>query len=147
MSHLRYLMGASAMNFGYKVRPDDILYTVLPLYHSAGGMLGAGSVVWCGLTMVIARKFSASRFWKECALYNATVTQYVCSVVSCIRRVRQLWLTTFSCSAGTSVSSAVISSIIAPVRMISRIGCESPLVMVSGVKFGSTSYVNGPLYV
>ena len=40
-----------------------ILYTCLPLYHSAGGMLGAG-IILMGCTTVVSRKFSASNYCK-----------------------------------------------------------------------------------
>ena len=56
-----------------KMTPDDVIYCVLPLYHSSGGILGIGSVIACGATMVVRRKFSASRFWDECVKYKATV--------------------------------------------------------------------------
>lgn len=55
----------------------DVLYTVLPLYHSAGGMLGAGCMVMTGVSMVVAPKFSASKFWKDCTIHKITVTQYI----------------------------------------------------------------------
>ena len=58
------------------ISKDDILYTCLPLYHSAGGMLGAGCFSQ-GCTTVVSRKFSASRFMEHCTKYNATCTQYI----------------------------------------------------------------------
>lgn len=53
--------------------PDDILYDSLPLYHSAGGMLGVGQAILRGVSVVIRKKFSASNFWKDCAKYRCTV--------------------------------------------------------------------------
>jgi solute carrier family 27 fatty acid transporter 1/4 len=46
------------------------LYTCLPLFHSAGGMIGAGAMVTSGLTLVLARRFSASRFFEHCTKYS-----------------------------------------------------------------------------
>ena len=57
----------------FKIRGSDVIYTSLPLYHSAGGVLGTGQMVFTGATMVIRRKFSASQFWKDCVKYNCTV--------------------------------------------------------------------------
>jgi len=48
------------------IRDDDIQYTPLPLYHTAGGMLGIGQTLNYGTTTVIRKKFSASAFWKDC---------------------------------------------------------------------------------
>ena len=56
------------------VEDDAVLYGALPLYHTAGGMLGAGMTLTQGLTMVIRKKFSASNYFKDCAKYNCTVS-------------------------------------------------------------------------
>jgi solute carrier family 27 fatty acid transporter 1/4 len=60
-----------------ELSPKDILYTSLPLYHSAGGLVGVGQALLGGLTVVLRNKFSASNFWTECARYNCTVAQYI----------------------------------------------------------------------
>lgn len=58
----------------FKLVPTDIIYNVLPLYHTAGGVLGVGHCLLNGCTLVIRRKFSASRFWDDCYKYNCTVS-------------------------------------------------------------------------
>jgi len=60
-----YIFGVSIIH-GYNLRPDDINYCVLPLYHSSG-CLGIGAMIHGGVTMVLRRKFSATAFWKEAA--------------------------------------------------------------------------------
>lgn len=52
---------------------DDIVYDPLPLYHTAGGMVGAGQVLLFGCTAVLRKKFSASAFWKEAIQHQCTV--------------------------------------------------------------------------
>ena len=71
----------------------DVLYTCLPLYHTAGGGLG---VMICllqgpergltrgfrqsarsGATMCLAKKFSAARFWREISQQQCTAFQYI----------------------------------------------------------------------
>uniref|UniRef100_A0A3B3ZPX7 long-chain-fatty-acid--CoA ligase n=1 Tax=Periophthalmus magnuspinnatus TaxID=409849 RepID=A0A3B3ZPX7_9GOBI len=59
--------------FAFRMRPDDIIYDCLPLYHSAG----VGQCLINGLTVVVKRKFSASRFWDDCIKYNCTIVQYI----------------------------------------------------------------------
>lgn len=56
------------------ITSKDIVYNPLPLYHSAGGIVGAGMAVINGSTVVIRRKFSASNYWKDCVKYKCTVT-------------------------------------------------------------------------
>lgn len=78
------------------MRPNDIIYDCLPLYHSAGmvpsrfpfvgfaelnselslsagNIMGVGQCLMHGLTVVVKKKFSASRFWEDCIKYNCTV--------------------------------------------------------------------------
>ncbi|NXN61211.1 S27A2 synthetase, partial [Rynchops niger] len=59
------------------LRPDDVIYTTLPLYHSAGLLIGVGGCFEVGATCVLRGKFSASQFWEDCRRYNVSVIQYV----------------------------------------------------------------------
>jgi len=56
---------------------DDRSYCCLPLYHSAGGMMSVGGALLSGGTLVIARRFSAKRFWSDCAQNEVTAFQYI----------------------------------------------------------------------
>lgn len=61
----------------YHFNNNDRLYIALPLYHSAGAVLGI-CVAWVtGATVVLARKFSTTSFWDECRSNNVTVIQYI----------------------------------------------------------------------
>jgi fatty-acyl-CoA synthase len=57
--------------------PNDRSYCCLPLYHSAGGMMSVGGALLSGGTLVIARKFSAKRFWSDCTQHDVTSFQYI----------------------------------------------------------------------
>ncbi|KAM9168521.1 long-chain fatty acid transport protein 2-like [Mergus octosetaceus] len=59
------------------IRGTDHIYTTLPLYHSAGLLIGVGGCLEIGATCVLRSKFSASQFWDDCRRYNITVIQYV----------------------------------------------------------------------
>ena len=61
------------MAISFKVTNKDVNYVALPLYHSNGGVGGIGMMIYKGATVVIAKKFSASRFFSECAFHGATV--------------------------------------------------------------------------
>ncbi|XP_064607708.1 long-chain fatty acid transport protein 2-like [Liolophura sinensis] len=56
---------------------EDILYTCLPMYHSAALFLGLMGVMNTGSTMVLSRKFSATRFWEDCRKHKVTGIQYI----------------------------------------------------------------------
>ncbi|XP_016373257.1 very long-chain acyl-CoA synthetase-like [Sinocyclocheilus rhinocerous] len=59
------------------VTSEDIFYINLPLYHSAGFLIGLVGSIERGNTVVLRRKFSASQFWDDCRKYNITVMQYI----------------------------------------------------------------------
>jgi len=59
------------------MRDDDRLYLVLPLYHSAGGMIGVGLMFSHGITLVLRRKFSTSNFLPDIKKYRCTTFQYI----------------------------------------------------------------------
>nr|XP_039331062.1 long-chain fatty acid transport protein 4 [Saimiri boliviensis boliviensis]XP_039331063.1 long-chain fatty acid transport protein 4 [Saimiri boliviensis boliviensis] len=75
--HSRYYRMAALVYYGFRMRPDDIVYDCLPLYHSAGNIVGIGQCLLHGMTVVIRKKFSASRFWDDCVKYNCTIVQYI----------------------------------------------------------------------
>lgn len=62
-------------NFGFK--QTDRLYTVLPLYHSAGGVCSTYATVLTGSSLVIKKKLSTTEFWKDCCDYKVTIIQYI----------------------------------------------------------------------
>jgi len=57
--------------------PNLVLYDPLPLYHSAGGIVGIGLMMVFGSTVVIRKKFSVRNFWKDCCKYNCNAAQYI----------------------------------------------------------------------
>ncbi|ELW61998.1 Long-chain fatty acid transport protein 4 [Tupaia chinensis] len=73
----RYYRMAALVYYGFRMQPDDIVYDCLPLYHSAGNIVGIGQCLIHGMTVVIRKKFSASRFWDDCIKYNCTIVQYI----------------------------------------------------------------------
>ncbi|CAI4227376.1 unnamed protein product [Auanema sp. JU1783] len=77
IKHFRYYWIAMGSGSAFGVREDDVVYITMPLYHSAAGIMGIGSMIVKGTTTVIRKKFSASNFWKDCVKYNCTASQYI----------------------------------------------------------------------
>jgi fatty-acyl-CoA synthase len=76
-SHLRFLTMGDIAAFALKLRPRDVHYCALPLYHSAGGAMLVSSVISAGATLALRRRFSASQFWDDVRRYEATCFQYI----------------------------------------------------------------------
>jgi fatty-acyl-CoA synthase len=58
-------------------KASDRMYNCLPLYHSVGGVVAVGSVLAAGGSIVLAEKFSASRFWADVVHWDCTLFQYI----------------------------------------------------------------------
>jgi len=67
----------SLITDGVNLDRNDIVYTPLPLYHSAASLIAFGGTVRAGCTLVLRSKFSASQFWNDCIEHNVTVIQYI----------------------------------------------------------------------
>jgi fatty-acyl-CoA synthase len=59
------------------IQPTDRLYDCLPMCHSAGGVAAIGAALVGGASVVVAEKFSASRFWDDIARWDCTLFQYI----------------------------------------------------------------------
>ena len=56
----------------------SVFYDPLPLYHSAGGVVGIGLMMIFGATVVIRQKFSVRNFWQDCIKYDCNVSPADC---------------------------------------------------------------------
>lgn len=61
---------ALAADFGY--RPDDVLYTCLPLFHGNAIWYTCYAALWADAAIALSPRFSASRFWDEIRDSGAT---------------------------------------------------------------------------
>ncbi len=59
------------------IQPADRLYDCLPMCHSAGGVAAIGAALVGGASVVVAEKFSASRFWDDIVRWDCTLFQYI----------------------------------------------------------------------
>jgi crotonobetaine/carnitine-CoA ligase len=60
---------------------DDVLYTVLPLFHTNAINAFVQALV-AGATFVVGERFSASRFWDQVAACDATVTYLLGAMIN-----------------------------------------------------------------
>ncbi|XP_072039186.1 long-chain fatty acid transport protein 2-like [Amphiura filiformis] len=76
LTHSR-MIKAMFLTHPCKVNSDDVIYCPLPIYHGAAFGMGICSAIRVGCSVVIAPKFSASRYWDDVRRYRATVVQYI----------------------------------------------------------------------
>jgi fatty-acyl-CoA synthase len=59
------------------LQPSDRLFNCLPMYHSVGGVVGIGSMLVSGGSIVVRRRFSAKKFWPDVASTRCTIFLYI----------------------------------------------------------------------
>jgi len=57
-------------------KSSDRVYVTLPLYHTSGNIIGTTSL-FLGATLILRRKFSASKFFSDAVKYRATIFLYI----------------------------------------------------------------------
>ncbi|AEO63699.1 uncharacterized protein THITE_2141752 [Thermothielavioides terrestris NRRL 8126] len=77
LSWARLYLASMMAAKGAGLRPDDVFYTCMPLYHTSASCVGVCGVLVAGASAAIGRRFSTKTFWKEVRAANATVIHYV----------------------------------------------------------------------
>jgi len=77
VSTRRTLMSTQSMGGAMKCTENDRIYITLPLYHGTGLMLGVGNSWTTGASLIVRRKFSASKFLEDVREHNATRFIYI----------------------------------------------------------------------
>ncbi|HEV2083104.1 MAG TPA: long-chain-acyl-CoA synthetase [Brevundimonas sp.] len=55
----------------------DVIFNVLPLYHSTGGLVGIGPALLNGGRLVLRKRFSSTAFWSDVKASGATLFVYI----------------------------------------------------------------------
>ena len=77
-NHGRFMKAYGAMGYGaVKLKPHDRMYVTLPFYHATAMAVCWGSVLAGKAGLVVARRFSASKYWDDIRKYDATAFGYV----------------------------------------------------------------------
>jgi crotonobetaine/carnitine-CoA ligase len=71
-------ISCSIANYG----PGDCLYNALPLFHGNAQLLSTLPALLSGARMVLAEKFSATRFWSDIRRYGCTEFNYIGSILA-----------------------------------------------------------------
>lgn len=78
LPHRRILMAGLAFHaLGAHLRPDDVVFTPLPLSHASAQLAGLTTALWSGACLAIASRFSTRRYWADAIALGATVGLYV----------------------------------------------------------------------
>jgi len=77
-NHGRFMKAYGGFGYGgLRLNAADRMYVTLPFYHATAMAVCWGSILAGNATLIMGRKFSASKFWPEVREYNATAFGYV----------------------------------------------------------------------
>ena len=77
INHYRVQGIMYAFNGAMKMKPHDRVYVCLPMYHTSGGVLGPGSALTAGASVVLRERFSSSTFWDDVVKHECTAFIYI----------------------------------------------------------------------
>jgi fatty-acyl-CoA synthase len=77
VSHARIMQWSHWFAGMLGTESTDRMYNCLPMYHSVGGVQAPGAVLAAGGAVVIAEKFSATKFWSDVVRWDCTLIQYI----------------------------------------------------------------------
>ncbi len=75
--HGRWMKAYGTFGYIMDMKPTDVMYATLPLYHATGMVVCWACAIAGGAGFAIRRKFSAREFWNDCRQFNATAIGYV----------------------------------------------------------------------
>ena len=70
--HSQGLGVGRSLTIDYGYRPDDVLYTCLPLFHANALWYSVAAALWADASVALSPRFSASAFWDEILASGAT---------------------------------------------------------------------------
>lgn len=74
VTHANYVFAGEVVASALRMRPDDRVLIVLPLFHANAQYYTTMSVLVTGATLILARRFSASRFAEQAIAHGATLS-------------------------------------------------------------------------
>jgi carnitine-CoA ligase len=74
ITHANYVYTGEVVASALRMRPDDRVLIVLPLFHANAQYYTTMSVLVTGATLILVRRFSASRFAEQAIAHGATLS-------------------------------------------------------------------------
>jgi len=82
LPHFAWIAAAYRYVDAFDIRPDDCHYSVLPLFHVAGSMIGFLGPYLAGIPSHFDRWFSVSNFWERARETGATIIDPIGTMVT-----------------------------------------------------------------
>jgi len=77
VTHLMYVAAGQGFAHWTEASPEDRFFTCLPFFHANAQYYSTMGCLAAGATLVVAERFSASRFWDQVREADATVVNFI----------------------------------------------------------------------
>ncbi len=77
VTHLMYVAAGQGFAHWTQASPEDRFFTCLPFFHANAQYYSTMGSLAAGATLVVAERFSASRFWDQVREAHATVVNFI----------------------------------------------------------------------
>ena len=77
VTHLMYVAAGQGFAHWTEASADDRFFTCLPFFHANAQYYSTMGCLAAGATLVVAERFSASRFWEQVRAADATVVNFI----------------------------------------------------------------------
>jgi len=77
MARKKFMTGFLVFRYLTEISTEDVVYNTLPMFHTSGSLIFFAGTIIRGCTMIIRKKFSASKFLDDCRKYEVTYAGYI----------------------------------------------------------------------
>jgi crotonobetaine/carnitine-CoA ligase len=86
MTHEYWIINGYGYSYPMDVKPGDRLYTCLPLFHANAQGYSTLGALTAGASLILAEKFSATKFWDQIRHYRATVFNFIGAMLTILSK-------------------------------------------------------------
>jgi crotonobetaine/carnitine-CoA ligase len=89
ITHQYWIINGYGYSYPMDVRPEDRLFTCLPLFHANAQGYSTMGALTAGASLILMERFSATRFWDEIRHYKATVFNFIGAMLTILSKQPQ----------------------------------------------------------
>jgi crotonobetaine/carnitine-CoA ligase len=86
ITHRYWIINGYGYSYPMDVRPEDRLFTCLPLFHANAQGYSTLGALTAGASLVLMERFSATKFWGEIRHYKATVFNFIGAMLTILSK-------------------------------------------------------------
>jgi crotonobetaine/carnitine-CoA ligase len=86
MTHKYWIINGYGYNYPMDVKPDDRVFTCLPLFHANAQGYSTLGALTAGASLIVMERFSATKFWDQIRHYRATIFNFIGAMLTILSK-------------------------------------------------------------